>query len=102
MKNETCAGCVWWYSETYCCTNPINESDDKGFLGDPASDCLEFTPSLECRKVRALEAIQETLKFCSSWNANSGMSSWNVYHDKCEPGNRIKAMCDCKDDDDDY
>lgn len=62
-ENETCEGCV--HLELDACGNQNNWVDSPNVGGAPlrpsvyddSEGCLYFTPSLECRKVRALERI---------------------------------------------
>lgn len=56
-ENETCEGCRYLYAESTCCRHPKMQKADG--WPDLHDRCDEFTRSLECRRVRALETIVE-------------------------------------------
>jgi hypothetical protein len=56
--NETCEGCVYLSMNGSYCLNPASPPDDLSCdRVRPCDRCGLFAPSLECRKVRALESI---------------------------------------------
>jgi hypothetical protein len=63
-ENETCLSCHFFRTEDrdiFACANKtIVDEDLKGW---PCNDdyCDQFTPSLECRKVRALEKLATSM-----------------------------------------
>ncbi len=58
-ENETCEGCAHYaiLNERVTCTM----NDEVVCPGYKATNCEEFTPSLECRKVRALERLAKAV-----------------------------------------
>lgn len=54
-ENETCASCLRWL-ETNC---PKNDDD----VNDSDPICPDFAPSIECRKVVALEALAKAVVY---------------------------------------
>lgn len=66
-KNETCEGCIHYLDDI--CDNIENWVDYpnvsgeplKPIIGEDSAICFRFRPSLECRKVRALERLVEEL-----------------------------------------
>jgi hypothetical protein len=65
-ENETCEGCVWFMKRRNTSSDDecqLNEGKPlKTHLMYGNDHCPEFTPSLECRKVRALEHIAKSFQ----------------------------------------